>query len=149
MLKYEILNIYLGSKNPRFPLQSVWLSRTWHWSWNQEVCRWLQCEVRHVFKDRRQWRRCSSSLEVFEETTGWLYGRVCKIVSILKLPNDVPYLWHFFYSVLYISFIKWNFTKFIVDKNGIPVARHATTTDPIVIRFKNQNVFPNAYIYLF
>lgn len=29
------------------------------------------------------------------------------------------------------DFIKWNFTKFIVDKNGIPVARHATTTDPI------------------
>lgn len=34
---------------------------------------------------------------------------------------------------LIFSAIKWNFTKFIVDKNGLPVARHATTTDPIVI----------------
>lgn len=30
------------------------------------------------------------------------------------------------------SGIKWNFTKFIVDKKGQPVARHATTTDPFV-----------------
>jgi glutathione peroxidase-family protein len=26
--------------------------------------------------------------------------------------------------------IKWNYTKFIIDKNGQPVARHAATTDP-------------------
>lgn len=26
--------------------------------------------------------------------------------------------------------IKWNFTKFIVDKNGKPVERHAPTTSP-------------------
>jgi len=29
------------------------------------------------------------------------------------------------------NFIKWNFTKFIVDKQGKPVARFAATTDPI------------------
>ena len=80
---------------------------------------------------------------------GGFMGEYVKLLQFLKLPQ-ITYLWHFFLnSVWYISFIKWNFTKFIVDKNGIPVARHATTTDPIVIRFKNQNVFPNAYIYLF
>ena len=36
------------------------------------------------------------------------------------------------YEQIDFSFIKWNFTKFIVDKNGQPVARHATTTDPFV-----------------
>lgn len=29
------------------------------------------------------------------------------------------------------NFIKWNFTKFVVDKNGIPVARFGPTDDPI------------------
>lgn len=35
-------------------------------------------------------------------------------------------------SIIFDSAIKWNFTKFIIDKNGQPVARHATTTDPLV-----------------
>nr|AWX63641.1 glutathione peroxidase [Heortia vitessoides] len=29
------------------------------------------------------------------------------------------------------SFIKWNFTKFIVNKDGVPVERHGPNTDPI------------------
>ncbi len=29
------------------------------------------------------------------------------------------------------NFIKWNFTKFVVDKNGHPVARFAPLDDPI------------------
>jgi len=42
-----------------------------------------------------------------------------------------------------VDAIKWNFTKFIVDKNGLPVARHATTTDPIdmekdLLKYLNQ-----------
>lgn len=28
------------------------------------------------------------------------------------------------------SFIKWNFTKFIIDKNGQPVERHGPSTNP-------------------
>ncbi|XP_013173185.1 PREDICTED: probable phospholipid hydroperoxide glutathione peroxidase [Papilio xuthus] len=28
------------------------------------------------------------------------------------------------------NFIKWNFTKFIVDKNGVPVERHGPNVDP-------------------
>lgn len=28
------------------------------------------------------------------------------------------------------NFIKWNFTKFIIDKNGIPVERHGPNVDP-------------------
>lgn len=31
------------------------------------------------------------------------------------------------------SSIKWNFTKFLVDKNGQPVDRFAPTTDPMDI----------------
>lgn len=26
--------------------------------------------------------------------------------------------------------IKWNFTKFLVDKNGVPIERYAPTTSP-------------------
>jgi len=29
------------------------------------------------------------------------------------------------------SFIKWNFTKFLVDRNGVPIQRWAPTDDPI------------------
>lgn len=29
-----------------------------------------------------------------------------------------------------IDAIKWNFTKFIVDKNGVPVERHGPSTSP-------------------
>ena len=29
------------------------------------------------------------------------------------------------------SSIKWNFAKFVIDKEGIPVARFGTTEDPI------------------
>jgi len=29
--------------------------------------------------------------------------------------------------------LKWNFTKFLVDKNGQPVNRYAPTTDPMDI----------------
>ena len=29
------------------------------------------------------------------------------------------------------NFIKWNFTKFVINKEGLPVARFAPTDDPI------------------
>ena len=28
------------------------------------------------------------------------------------------------------DFIKWNFTKFIIDKNGIPISRYSPQTNP-------------------
>lgn len=31
------------------------------------------------------------------------------------------------------SAIKWNFTKFLVNKDGVPVDRYAPTTDPMDI----------------
>lgn len=37
-----------------------------------------------------------------------------------------------------LSAIKWNFTKFIIDKNGQPVGRYAATTDPFV-SWKNDS----------
>ncbi|KAK7083119.1 Phospholipid hydroperoxide glutathione peroxidase, mitochondrial, partial [Halocaridina rubra] len=32
------------------------------------------------------------------------------------------------------NFIKWNFTKFLVDKEGTPVARYSPQTNPIRLR---------------
>jgi len=32
------------------------------------------------------------------------------------------------------NFIKWNFTKFVVDKKGQPVKRYAPNTDPFSIK---------------
>ncbi|KAJ8723452.1 hypothetical protein PYW08_003364 [Mythimna loreyi] len=29
------------------------------------------------------------------------------------------------------SFVKWNFTKFIIDKDGVPVERHGPNVDPL------------------
>ncbi|KAL3273857.1 hypothetical protein HHI36_015283, partial [Cryptolaemus montrouzieri] len=29
--------------------------------------------------------------------------------------------------------IKWNFTKFIVNKNGVPVERYASSTKPLTL----------------
>lgn len=31
------------------------------------------------------------------------------------------------------TFLKWNFTKFLVDGNGIPIKRYAPTTNPLAI----------------
>lgn len=38
------------------------------------------------------------------------------------------------------SGIKWNFTKFLVDKNGQPVDRFAPTTDPMDIASKIEKL---------
>lgn len=29
------------------------------------------------------------------------------------------------------DFIKWNFSKFLIDKNGVPVIRYAPNTEPV------------------
>jgi glutathione peroxidase-family protein len=34
---------------------------------------------------------------------------------------------------LFGSFIKWSFTKFLIDKNGQPVARYAPNVEPFTI----------------
>jgi len=39
-----------------------------------------------------------------------------------------------------LGFIKWNFTKFLVDKNGIPVERFSPTTDPTDIANKIEEL---------
>lgn len=33
-------------------------------------------------------------------------------------------------GILGIGLIKWNFTKFLIDKNGVPVKRYAPNTEP-------------------
>lgn len=37
--------------------------------------------------------------------------------------------------------IKWNFTKFVVDKNGQPVKRYAPTTEPFSIKKDLEEFF--------
>ncbi|KAA0195784.1 Glutathione peroxidase, partial [Hyalella azteca] len=49
--------------------------------------------------------------------------------------DDADPLWKFLKKKqggLLGDFIKWNFTKFVVDKNGVPVSRHSPKTNPIV-----------------
>lgn len=31
------------------------------------------------------------------------------------------------------NFIKWNFTKFLIDKNGVPVKRYGPNEDPFTM----------------
>jgi glutathione peroxidase-family protein len=47
--------------------------------------------------------------------------------------SNVGFVFVLFSLIIVFSGIKWNFTKFIVDKNGQPAARYAPTTDPFVI----------------
>lgn len=47
--------------------------------------------------------------------------------------DDAHPLWNFLkhkQGGILGSFIKWNFTKFIIDKNGVPVERHGPNTNP-------------------
>jgi len=37
--------------------------------------------------------------------------------------------------------IKWNFTKFIVDKNGVPVERHGPSTNPMDMKKNLEKYF--------
>ena len=63
-----------------------------------------QCQLSDVRQDRRQWRRRPSALSVPEAAKSPAFSA--------RRP------------------IKWNFTKFIVDRAGRVVARHAPTTPP-------------------
>lgn len=51
-------------------------------------------------------------------------------------PNADP-LWKFLKASVKNAFgqgIKWNFAKFLVDRNGYPISRHATSTSPSSLR---------------
>lgn len=50
------------------------------------------------------------------------------------------YLKHKQSGTLGLSVIKWNFTKFLIDKNGQPVDRFAPTTSPIDISGKIEKL---------
>jgi len=64
----------------------------------------------------------------------------CKIDLFSKIDvngNKSHPLWSFLKSKqggTLGNFIKWNFTKFIVDKNGIPVKRYSPKTSPFDLR---------------
>ncbi|VVC40568.1 Thioredoxin-like fold,Glutathione peroxidase conserved site,Glutathione peroxidase,Glutathione [Cinara cedri] len=58
--------------------------------------------------------------------------------------NDADPLWKYLKSKqggLLINDIKWNFTKFIVDKNGLPVERFAANTSPLDMEKKLNKYF--------
>ncbi|XP_025405394.1 probable phospholipid hydroperoxide glutathione peroxidase isoform X1 [Sipha flava] len=58
--------------------------------------------------------------------------------------DDAHPLWKYLKSKqggLLIDSIKWNFTKFIVDKNGIPVERHAANVSPLGLEKSLEKYF--------
>lgn len=70
------------------------------------------------------------------------FGDVFKKINV-NGDDAIPlykFLKHKLTGTLGISFIKWNFTKFLVDKNGIPVERFSPTTDPMDIASKIEDL---------
>lgn len=67
------------------------------------------------------------------------YGVKFDMFSKIKVNgNDAHPLWTFLKSKqggTLGNFIKWNFTKFLVDRNGNPVSRYSPQTNPIVSVF--------------
>ncbi|KAG7173764.1 Phospholipid hydroperoxide glutathione peroxidase-like [Homarus americanus] len=63
------------------------------------------------------------------------YGVKFDMFSKVKVNgNDAHPLWNFLKSKqggILGNFIKWNFTKFLIDKEGIPVSRYSPQTNPI------------------
>ena len=70
------------------------------------------------------------------------YGVEFPMFSKIKVNGDDAHpLWKFLKQKqggTLGNFIKWNFTKFLVNKEGIPVARFSPKTDPIV---SNKNKY--------
>lgn len=64
------------------------------------------------------------------------YGVKFDMFSKVKVNgSDAHPLWNFLKSKqggTLGNFIKWNFTKFLVDRNGKPVSRYSPQTNPIV-----------------
>lgn len=52
----------------------------------------------------------------------------CTLWFLNGVPSSLALMW----KVMFFSFIKWNFTKFLVDKNGQPVKRYSPNTEPFV-----------------
>lgn len=70
------------------------------------------------------------------------FGDVFKKVNV-NGDGAIPlfnFLKHKLTGTLGMGFIKWNFTKFLVDKNGIPVERFSPTTDPMDIAKKIEEL---------
>lgn len=58
---------------------------------------------------------------------------ICCNVLIILGDNAIPlYKWlkNQKGGILGIDAIKWNFTKFLVDKNGVPIKRYAPNVEP-------------------
>jgi len=66
------------------------------------------------------------------------YGAEFPLFAKIKVNGvSADPLWKFLKASITGTFgqsIKWNFTKFLTDKNGVPVKRYGTTTDPSSIR---------------
>lgn len=70
------------------------------------------------------------------------FGDVFKKVNV-NGSNTIP-LYNFLKNKLTgslgMGFIKWNFTKFLIDKDGIPVERFSPTTDPLELAAKIEEL---------
>jgi len=76
----------------------------------------------------------NADIKKFAQSVGAEFPMFAKINVNGREANP---LWKYLKNSLTGTFgqsIKWNFTKFLVDKNGVPFRRFGTPTDPVSIR---------------
>ena len=73
-------------------------------------------------------------------TTGFALSRINAIRQLKSLRfavngDDAAPLWKFLKKSQpgALSFIKWNFTKFLIDRNGVPIQRFGPKDNPVAI----------------
>lgn len=83
--------------------------------------------------------------EEIKEFAQGKYGVKFDMFAKIKVNGDEAHpLWKYLkekQSGFISDAIKWNFAKFIIDKNGQPVARFATTTNPLAMEDDLQKYF--------
>ena len=52
-----------------------------------------------------------------------------EVIPILSHTSRKHYTWYIFWT----TSVKWNFTKFLVDKHGTPIKRYGPSTQPLRI----------------
>ncbi len=97
------------------------------------VCQELWSGVRHVRQNRRERGWCGPAVEVVERTERRLSWKVCLFIHLWSLLISTIEGFNIFNSKIRLflaSFIKWNFTKFLVNRDGVVVHRYGPKDDP-------------------
>lgn len=99
----SVLGAWIGKRN-----QAVCHRKFWH-------------HFRPIQQSQREWRELTSAFQLSETQARRDTWRVSRSVTHINMSG--PHL-------IIFSFLKWNFTKFLVDRDGIPVKRYAPTDSP-------------------